>query len=283
MVNRKSGGSAMTSEARIAANRRNAVKSTGPKTTIGKAIVAQNAIKHGLFARQNVILGEDPQEFELHRRGVFGELAPAGVMASILAERIVGLTWRLRRAERLANEAFDYLLAKELADSMSDFYEELSPEDEAKLKGNPRKDPRLAIGRVVERDCRQERVMERLMTYEHRIESSLYRTMNELEKLRLGRKAEEGGQCPSGESEPVDEGRDCAKQSQSQEVSSLKCEVSSHMADAPACETKPIDPAGIVCIVPAKASEETPCGCTGGFQTRPYEGGLSCETKPISG
>ena len=99
----------MTTEAQVAANRRNAAKSTGPKTTVGKAIVAQNAIKHGLLARQNVILGEDPQEFDLHRRGVLGELAPAGVMASILAERIVGLTWRLKRAERLANEAFDYL------------------------------------------------------------------------------------------------------------------------------------------------------------------------------
>lgn len=38
----------MTSPARIAANRRNAARSTGPRTPAGKAKVAQNARKHGL-------------------------------------------------------------------------------------------------------------------------------------------------------------------------------------------------------------------------------------------
>ena len=45
----------MSSEAKIAANRHNAEKSTGPKTAEGKAIVAQNAVKHGLLARTAVI------------------------------------------------------------------------------------------------------------------------------------------------------------------------------------------------------------------------------------
>ncbi|MBN1506445.1 MAG: hypothetical protein JW955_06345 [Sedimentisphaerales bacterium] len=39
----------MTMEAQIAANRANAQKSTGPRTKTGKAIVPQNAVKHGLF------------------------------------------------------------------------------------------------------------------------------------------------------------------------------------------------------------------------------------------
>ena len=55
----------MTSQARIAANRCNAAKSTGPRTAEGKAIVAQNAVKHGLLAQEVVIKGEDPQEFAL--------------------------------------------------------------------------------------------------------------------------------------------------------------------------------------------------------------------------
>jgi len=51
----------MSSEAKVTANRRNAKKSTGPRTLEGKAIVAQNAIKHGFLAKQDLIAGEDPR------------------------------------------------------------------------------------------------------------------------------------------------------------------------------------------------------------------------------
>ena len=40
----------MTSEAKIAANRRNAQRSTGPRTASGKSRVRRNALKHGLAA-----------------------------------------------------------------------------------------------------------------------------------------------------------------------------------------------------------------------------------------
>ena len=40
----------MTSEAKIAANRRNAQRSTGPRTASGKARIRHNAFKHGLAA-----------------------------------------------------------------------------------------------------------------------------------------------------------------------------------------------------------------------------------------
>ncbi len=38
----------MTSHAKVRANRRNAQKSTGPKSAVGKARVARNALRHGL-------------------------------------------------------------------------------------------------------------------------------------------------------------------------------------------------------------------------------------------
>jgi len=43
----------MASVAQIQANRSNALKSTGPRTAAGKERASQNAIKHGLLARDS--------------------------------------------------------------------------------------------------------------------------------------------------------------------------------------------------------------------------------------
>ena len=48
----------MASEAQLAANRSNARKSTGPRTPVGKAVVARNGIKHGLLSREYLVKGE---------------------------------------------------------------------------------------------------------------------------------------------------------------------------------------------------------------------------------
>jgi hypothetical protein len=103
----------MASEAQVLANRRNAQRSTGPRTTEGKAVVSQNAVKHGLTGREAVVRGENPGEFEFYRDRMLGELGPVGPMESVLAERVVSLSWRLQRAERLQNEAFEDLYARE--------------------------------------------------------------------------------------------------------------------------------------------------------------------------
>ena len=50
----------MSTQAQTKANRQNSKKSTGPRTAEGKAVVSKNAVKHGLFAAEAVITGEDP-------------------------------------------------------------------------------------------------------------------------------------------------------------------------------------------------------------------------------
>jgi hypothetical protein len=60
----------MSTEAQIKANRLNAQKSTGPKTAEGKAAVAQNAVKHGLFAHENVIKCEKQSDWTKRLRRI---------------------------------------------------------------------------------------------------------------------------------------------------------------------------------------------------------------------
>jgi len=84
----------MSSESQILANRLNARKSTGPKTPQGKALVAQNALKHGLSARRDVITAESQADFDLHRDTLLAELDPQTPMESFLADRIVSLSWK---------------------------------------------------------------------------------------------------------------------------------------------------------------------------------------------
>jgi hypothetical protein len=229
----------MSSEARIIANRLNAQKSTGPRTAEGKAAVSQNAVTHGLSAQCDVIRGEDQEEFDQYREEMFWELNPVGAMQSRLAERIVSLAWRLRRAERIQNEAFDALLTKETSSPLARLTRSLrGKEQDGGDSGGCDGDP--AVGRTVVRDFSDARVLDRLLMYERRIESSLYRTMNELQKLQRGRELEaDGGHsppyktCNTGDASPGEEtpegvtpnGTDCAKQSQSTEVDGTVCSV----------------------------------------------------------
>ena len=53
----------MATKAQIAANRRNAKKSTGPKTAEGKAASCMNALRHGLRAEKAVLPNENEEEY----------------------------------------------------------------------------------------------------------------------------------------------------------------------------------------------------------------------------
>jgi len=91
----------MATEAQVAANRRNAGRSTGPRTAAGKAVASQNALSHGLTAEQIVLFDEQAEDLARFREELRRALDPADEMEEQLAERIVLCAWRLRRAARL--------------------------------------------------------------------------------------------------------------------------------------------------------------------------------------
>lgn len=90
----------MISEAKLAANRRNAAKSTGPKSATGKALAKYNAVRHGALTAAPLVPGEDAAAWESHRAGVAASLGPAGALEAALADRVALALWRLARLAR---------------------------------------------------------------------------------------------------------------------------------------------------------------------------------------
>ena len=87
----------MTSEAQIAANRRNAKKSTGPRTEQGKAVSSCNAQTHGLFTQRDFVRPGEEQDHVWLCDSLQAELTPLGALEETLAAEIIRASWRLHR------------------------------------------------------------------------------------------------------------------------------------------------------------------------------------------
>jgi len=162
----------MPTKKQIEANRRNAQKSTGPKTPEGKAAAAQNAETHGLTASRAgsrvVIANEDRNAYEHFRSDMLEEYNPVGAMEYILTERIIGLAWRLRRSERMQTEVIETLISK------------TKSTDEI-----PALTTDMPLGRISVDDFAETRIIERLSIYEHRLERALFKTERQLRRIQL--------------------------------------------------------------------------------------------------
>ena len=97
----------MTTQAQIEANRRNAQKSTGPKTDEGKAASSRNALKHGLTAQQLILFDETAEDFAAFLAELRQDHAPADATEAVLVERIAVAHWRLRRVWRAEAALFN--------------------------------------------------------------------------------------------------------------------------------------------------------------------------------
>ena len=87
----------MTSNKQLHANRANAIKSTGPRSQVGKARSRLNSRKHGLTAKMLIIVGENAADFDQLREELMAEHDPQTVMERELVEGLAGIFWRLRR------------------------------------------------------------------------------------------------------------------------------------------------------------------------------------------
>ena len=88
----------MTSLRQIESNRRNAQKSTGPKTDDGKARASRSAVRHGLTAETVIKLLEDPDDYRAFEQAVTADYDAETAVERELVLRLASLLWRLRRA-----------------------------------------------------------------------------------------------------------------------------------------------------------------------------------------
>jgi hypothetical protein len=158
----------MISERKLAANRLNAAKSTGPRTDEGKAASARNAITHGFSAQTcaGVVLGgEDQIEFNAFADAAMRDLKPIGIIQREVAGHIVQILWKLRRVPRIEQEMTKQALAQR------------PPRERATMTAVQ------VFGQILT-TYTSENCCAQLEQYRQRLQRSLHQAMRELRRLR---------------------------------------------------------------------------------------------------
>jgi hypothetical protein len=158
------------SPAQLAANQANAQLSTGPRTEAGKARSSQNAIKHGLFSRQLLLPGEDPNALASFRSSVLKRLAPRDLLELQVVEQYISSSWKLRRLEAAEQEAYldeAEVMSLELSESLGD------------SKDLPQPSVGLLTWRLME-----DGKLERLSRHQQRLWNQMQKCLKQLAELK---------------------------------------------------------------------------------------------------
>ena len=97
----------MISLQRLEANRRNALRSTGPRTEDGKQRSRVNALRHGLTAETVVGSLEDAEDYKAFEAAIIADYEAETAVARELVLRLASLLWRLRRANAIEADLFE--------------------------------------------------------------------------------------------------------------------------------------------------------------------------------
>ena len=97
----------MSTIRQIEANRRNALKSTGPTTGEGKHRSRCNAVRHGLTAETVISALEDAEDYKAFEAAIIGDYDAQSAVERELVLRLASLLWRLRRATTMETGLFE--------------------------------------------------------------------------------------------------------------------------------------------------------------------------------
>jgi hypothetical protein len=96
----------MSSLKQIEANRRNALKSTGPTRPEGKERSRCNALHHGLTAETVIAALEDAEDYQAFEAAVISDYDAESAVERELLLRLASVLWRLRRATGIETALF---------------------------------------------------------------------------------------------------------------------------------------------------------------------------------
>ncbi len=161
----------MISEKQLAANRRNAQRSTGPRTEEGKKVAALNARRHHLTGQVTTMTEADRIMHDAFSASIVDNLAPEGAMETQLAQRIATDSWRLNRLSAVEDNLF--ALGH---NSKSDDIETEDPEIHAAL----------TAAKVYKEESKQ---LQLLTLYDQRINRSIQKNLAMLQTLQAARLA----------------------------------------------------------------------------------------------
>jgi hypothetical protein len=91
----------------LEANRRNAAKSTGPRTESGKAASRMNALKTGIDAQSHVLPGESSEALAALSGEYYERYRPSHPEQRALVNILISNEWLLRRLRRVEHQIWD--------------------------------------------------------------------------------------------------------------------------------------------------------------------------------
>ena len=162
----------MISDKQLAANRANALLSTGPRTEAGRKRSSMNALRHGITGQVTTMTDEDRAAHDKLSQALIKDLAPEGAMEIQLAQRIATDSWRLNRISAVEDNLF--------ALGLHENGGRLCPD-------NGQIDAALTTARVFTMESKQ---LQLLTLYEQRINRAIQKNLATLQSLQSARKAQ---------------------------------------------------------------------------------------------
>jgi hypothetical protein len=164
----------MATEKQIQANRRNAQRSTGPVTELGKAVAKFNSLKHGMTAGTTVLPYEDADSYAELRESFVATYNPANAVEAALVETVVNSYWRLLRIRRVETATITLGIR--------------GLKKRNKLDIEPRTDDDMALAVLLNDD---EDVLRKVERHQARIERCYFQAIETLRKVQKDRLREE--------------------------------------------------------------------------------------------